>query len=108
MEAKFMEMIYQTHAANAKAAKFPADDDPNRNSDDSKGPAKVADVEMVSEEDECELKMPAKEVEAEMEVDTCGPESNRGGQEPGAAGGSNAEGDISQTGETGGASAGVK
>jgi hypothetical protein len=108
MEAKFMEMIYQTHAANAKAAKFPADDDPNRNSDDRKCPAKVADVEMVSEEDEGELKMPAKEVEVEMEVDTCGPESNRGGQEPGAAGGSNAEGDISQTGETGGASAGIK
>jgi len=43
-----------------------------------------------------------------MEVDTSGTESNRGGQEPGAAGGSNAEGDISQTGETGGASAGVK
>ena len=71
-------------------------------------PAKVADVEMVSEEDDGDLKMPAKEAEVEMDVDDIGTESNCGGQEPGAAGGSNAEGDISQTGETSGASAGIK
>lgn len=108
MEAKFMEMIYQSHAAAATAAKSPADNDPNSTYKDKKMPAKVADVEMVSEEDDGDLKMPAKEAEVEMDVDDIGTESNCGGQEPGAAGGSNAEGDISQTGETGGASAGIK
>jgi hypothetical protein len=50
MEAKFMEMIYKSHAANATAAKFRADDDPNSNDEDRKMPAKEADVKMDSEE----------------------------------------------------------
>jgi hypothetical protein len=52
--------------------------------------------------------MSAKAEDEEMEVDTSGTKSHRGGQEPGAADGSNAEGDISQTGEIGSASAGIK
>jgi hypothetical protein len=52
--------------------------------------------------------MPANEVDMEMKEDNFGTDFNRSGQEPGAAGGSKAGGDISQTGKTGGASAGIK
>jgi hypothetical protein len=88
MEAKFMEMLYNSYAANASSAKAPP-------------------VETESDRDS-DQKMPAKEADVEMEDDVCGTDLNRSGQEPGATSGSNAEGDISQTGETGGAPAGVK
>ena len=86
MEAKFTEMLHNSYAANAAAAKSPA-------------PAACSDVD-----EDGDQKMPAKEVN----VDKVGTDVNSGGQEAGATGGSNAEGDISQTGETSGASAGIK
>jgi hypothetical protein len=104
MEAKFMEMLYSNYAANAAAAQAqtPAAAETVNGADgDQKMPANEGDVAMKEG-------MPANKGDVAMKEDDFGTDSNRGGQEPGAAGGSKAGGDISQTGKTGGASAGIK
>jgi hypothetical protein len=92
MEAKFMEMLQATYAKNAANANA----------------ARATSAGLCSDDDDGDKKMPAKEPTVPMDEDERGTESNSGSHKPGATGGAKAGGDISQTGETGGAPAGMK